>query len=374
MEPLEEKDSSPLKDSEITRLIKVSKELGYKKQDKIPERDLIHFKPTSISQIATVSDKKKGHPKKVDATNTEDLLNDQTIDENTKNSSDNSLTDVASNDAIVPEEISTDPTDNTAVETGTNEFEPGEELEKAKLAEVEQSSSSQPQNDAPKKSDSDPPFTEVQASSEENATISPVEQARQEGIEKGKELALRDLETKQQSLQETFRGLIDNIKKKETVDKTDLTQSVLKVITALASERAGVTIQENSEPFKNKIISFVDKIEQSSKRLILNLNPKDAELIEDSIVGAFTDKSIEIVGNSELFRGDFILKMGTVEIGDLISDQITIDQRKNEEPLGSDKSQTVNEVVDPELKNKSDQSSHRDDEELEEKKAGNDAK
>ena len=49
MEPLEEKDSSPLKDSEITRLIKVSKELGYKKQDKIPERDLIHFKPTSIS-------------------------------------------------------------------------------------------------------------------------------------------------------------------------------------------------------------------------------------------------------------------------------------------------------------------------------------
>ena len=113
----------------------------------------------------------------------------------------------------------------------------------------------------------------------------------------------------------------------------------------------------------------MDKIEQSSKRLILNLNPKDAELIEDSIVGAFTDKSIEIVGNSELFRGDFILKMGTVEIGDLISDQITIDQRKNEEPLGSDKSQTVNEVVDPELKNKSDQSSHRADEELEKNNA-----
>ena len=63
MEPLEEKDSSPLKDSEITRLIKVSKELGYKKQDKIPERDLIHFKPTSISLIATVSDKIKGDPK-----------------------------------------------------------------------------------------------------------------------------------------------------------------------------------------------------------------------------------------------------------------------------------------------------------------------
>ena len=59
MQPLEEKDSSPLEDTEITRLIKVSREVGYKKQDKIPERNLVDFKPTSISQIATSSDKKK---------------------------------------------------------------------------------------------------------------------------------------------------------------------------------------------------------------------------------------------------------------------------------------------------------------------------
>ena len=55
MQPLEEKDSSPLEDSEITRLLNVSRELGYKKQDKIPERNLADFKPTSITQIATSS-------------------------------------------------------------------------------------------------------------------------------------------------------------------------------------------------------------------------------------------------------------------------------------------------------------------------------
>ena len=58
MQPLEEKDSSPLEDTEITRLIKISRELGYKKQDKIPERNLDHFKPTSITQIASSSDQK----------------------------------------------------------------------------------------------------------------------------------------------------------------------------------------------------------------------------------------------------------------------------------------------------------------------------
>ena len=58
MHPLEEKDSSPLEDAEITRLINVSKDLGYKKQDKIPERNLVDFKPTSIMQMATSSDQK----------------------------------------------------------------------------------------------------------------------------------------------------------------------------------------------------------------------------------------------------------------------------------------------------------------------------
>ena len=58
MHPLEEKDSSPLEDAEITRLINVSKELGYKKQDKIPERNLVDFKPTSIMQIARSSNQK----------------------------------------------------------------------------------------------------------------------------------------------------------------------------------------------------------------------------------------------------------------------------------------------------------------------------
>ena len=71
MQPLEEKDSSPLEDTEITRLIKVSRELGYKKQDKIPERNLVDFKPISITQIATSSDNKITEP--IDGSESTDL-------------------------------------------------------------------------------------------------------------------------------------------------------------------------------------------------------------------------------------------------------------------------------------------------------------
>ena len=40
-------------------------------------------------------------------------------------------------------------------------------------------------------------------------------------------------------------------------------------------------------------------------------------------------KEIEIRESSELFRGDFILQMGSVEIGDLISEQISISEEND---------------------------------------------
>ena len=52
MEDLADKDNSPLKDSEISRLIGVSNNTGYKKQETIPARNLIDFKPKSLLEIA----------------------------------------------------------------------------------------------------------------------------------------------------------------------------------------------------------------------------------------------------------------------------------------------------------------------------------
>ena len=156
-----------------------------------------------------------------------------------------------------------------------------------------------------------------------------MEEAKQEGIEIGKKIAFTELENKQKEAIDAFLVMIDNIKNKETVDKTDLTESILRVITRLASERAGAMIDDYSDNFKNKIISFADKIEQASKNLILNLNPIDANLLSKTLAESLSDKKVEIRENSELFRGDFIFKMGAVEIGDLISEQIVfLDEEK----------------------------------------------
>ena len=343
MHPLEEKDSSPLEDAEITRLINVSKELGYKKQDKIPERNLVDFKPTSIMQIATSSDQKTQVKPGLEASQSLEMKQPENQIEIKESLESNSSKDVGNqisnelesdfhneedpneiaNSSESLSKISSDIPNEAAQPDKENTEEPTENQE-SKVAINEDSSVEMT------------PIEKPNINSDESDAEN-VEDAKREGIELGKKIALTDLENEQQRVIETFQLIIDSIKSKEAVDKTELTQSILKTITRLASERAGSVIEETPEPFINKIIAFVEKIEQASKKLILNLNPRDASLIEKTLVKNLDHKDIEIRENSELFRGDFILQMGSVEIGDLISEQISISEENDEKTMESTK-------------------------------------
>ena len=343
MHPLEEKDSSPLEDAEITRLINVSKELGYKKQDKIPERNLVDFKPTSITQIAASSDQKTQLKPGLEANQSlemnqpkDQIENKEGLESNSSKDVDNQISNELesgfhneedqneiANSSESLSKISSDIPDESAQPDKENKEGPTESQE-SKVAINEDSTVEMT------------PIEKPNINSDESDAEN-VEDAKREGIELGKKIALTDLENEQQRVIETFQLIIDNIKSKEAVDKTELTQSILKTITRLASERAGSVIEKTPEPFKDKIISFVEKIEQESKKLILNLNPRDASLIEKSLVKNLDHKDIEIRENSELFRGDFILQMGSVEIGDLISEQISISEENDEKTMESTK-------------------------------------
>ena len=331
MQPLEEKDSSPLEDTEITRLIKVSRELGYKKQDKIPERNLVSFKPTSITQIATSSDHQTKEP--IDASESYELtkpLPNKNLTENKQDSGEKLPGDVLNSEPVdaepnlrnTPEQKEMNDLIDDPSTSGSGPIENQSILEKIVEQDTSKEKGAEPNSAHVMSAEKDP--VEVPPIGSTQDGVSSVEKAKQAGIEIGKKIAFADLESKQQEALEAFQIIIDNIKKKEAVDKTDLTQSILLAITRLASERAGILIDQHPETFKNKITSFADKIEQESKNLILNLNPMDANLLKDKLAESLRDKKIEIKENSELFRGDFIFQMGAVEIGDLISEQIQI--------------------------------------------------
>ncbi|MDC3090328.1 flagellar assembly protein FliH [Paracoccaceae bacterium] len=336
MEPLEEKDSSPLEDTEITRLIKVSRELGYKKQDIIPERNLVDFKPTSITQIATSSDHRVKEPidDQKSAVSTKPVQNENLNEHKTGPSQDLSDsvlntdkvdTEANSKSTGQQEEISNSSDNPSTAGSETLKNLPISEALVGKDTPKEKGSEHDSVQEMPAGQDI---VKEPRNISDQNETSS-MEEAKQVGIEIGKKIALAEFESKQQEVLETFQVIVENIKKKELVDKTNLIQSIVRSITRLASERAGSAIDENPDAFRNKIVSFADKIEQESKNLILNLNPQDASLLKKNLAKSLSDKEVEIRENSELFRGDFIFQMGTVEIGDLISEQILIEEKES---------------------------------------------
>ena len=338
MQPLEEKDSSPLEDTEITRLIKVSREVGYKKQDKIPERNLVDFKPTSISQIATSSDNKKQSIYEAEPLQSSETLENNEL-ENVKKALDNGPSDSGDNPNNVDIESSlrenqqekekSDPSENSSKNLGLSDDPAKEDRKDSEAVNLNK----EPEAISPDAAPNEPTISEETPNVPQKNTNTNVEESKQEGIAIGKKIASKELENEQQKTLETFRDIIDNIRKRETIDKTEMMQSVLGVVTRLASERAGSAIDENPEPFKNKIIAFVEKIEKASRKLVLKLHPKDAHLIEKNLIGSFHEEELEIKEASELFRGDFILQLGSVEIGDLISEQISINEENDEKAI-----------------------------------------
>ena len=107
MQASEEKEDSPLLDADITRLIKLSREVGYKKQDDIPQRNLVDFKPLSIDKIVAEVGSK---PPKPDASNkVEDgektpASNLEAKDNNTEDQKEETQTEIGLNDDKIEEE------------------------------------------------------------------------------------------------------------------------------------------------------------------------------------------------------------------------------------------------------------------------------
>ena len=99
-------------------------------------------------------------------------------------------------------------------------------------------------------------LVEEKPSIPQETTTKSVEEAKQEGIELGKKIALSELVNEQQKVLESFRLIIDNIRKKEIIDKTELSQSI-RVVTKLASERASNAIDENSEALKIRLFHLL---------------------------------------------------------------------------------------------------------------------
>ena len=327
MHASEEKDDSPLLDADISRLIKLSREVGYKKQGNIPQRNLLDFKPLSIDKIvAEVDSKASKADAPIESEDEKKLIvsNFEAKDVDTQREKKDSKTETSSNDDKIEGTQQEDITERVEENSGGKIVEtPDEGMQNLDDKEVET-----PDEGMQNLDDKEVLKQNVMTPSNNDDAI---EVARKEGIEIGKKMAFSKMETDHKRNVDALTTLIKNIKSKEVIDKSELMNSIIKVIISLASERAGLEIDKAPEILKDKIVAFVDEIEHASNKVIVNLNPKDAELIKKITSEPLFEENIEFKENSELFRGDFILQMGTIDMGNLISKQLFISEPEIEE-------------------------------------------
>ena len=346
MQASEEKDDSPLLDADISRLIKLSREVGYKKQDDIPQRNLVDFKPLSIDKIVAEVGSKPSKPdvsNKAEDKEQTSLSNLEAKENNTQDQKEETQTEIGLNDDKIEEKQKQDIAERVEKNPNDKIIEP-------------------PEKEMPNFDDEEASKQNVITPSNNDEAI---EAARKEGIEIGKTMAFSEMEKDQKNSVEALNLLIKNIKSKEIIDKSELMNSIINVIITLASERAGVEIDKTPETFKKKIVAFVNEIEHASKKVIVNLNPRDAELIKKISKEPYFEENIELKENSELFRGDFILQMGTIEMGNLISKQLFISEPEIEDAANSipeqddgrpkEEAKDLNELADASLDKAEDQ-------------------
>ncbi len=105
-------------------------------------------------------------------------------------------------------------------------------------------------------------------------------------------------------------------------------------IIALASERAGYAIEDNPEPFVEKISRFVQSIGDANRQMTIRLNPNDLSLIQDNLA----DHNLQpeyFIGDFKLQPGDVRIISGAIEIQDILSKRVESPVSKDKESLES---------------------------------------
>lgn len=129
-------------------------------------------------------------------------------------------------------------------------------------------------------------------------------------------------------------ALISAFKNSDSEAYDTIHKAIEDKIIALASERAGYAIEDNPEPFVEKISRFVQSIGEANRQMTIRLNPNDLSLIQDNLA----DHNLQpeyFIGDAKLQPGDVRIVSGAIEIQDILSKRVESPASKDKESLES---------------------------------------
>ncbi len=152
------------------------------------------------------------------------------------------------------------------------------------------------------------------------------ERGKKEGITEGrhaaivetKDRAMADAKAELADIVDTFKSVLGSLALPKAIQVEALSSSINTTILKLASERAGIQIDELPEAFCDRINALVTGIAQELADGKVNLNEDDYNTMKPYLAKL----GFECVINSKLMRGDVTLQFDGVEVHDVAANRV----------------------------------------------------
>ena len=177
------------------------------------------------------------------------------------------------------------------------------------------------------------------------------ERGKGEGIAEGrlaaiaetKESALADAKAEVAHILDTFRDVLDSLARPKAIQVEALSTSINATILKLASQRAGMQIDELPEAFSDRINALVNGIAQELAEGKVHLNEDDYATMKPYLA----DLGYEVVVNPNLMRGDVTMQFDGVDVHDVAANRMASHSAKDSDNSPDDTpDSTVNTAAD----------------------------
>ena len=343
-----------LEDTEIARLMKLVGDSGYKKSEDAPTRQKEAFKPRTLVEIAMEAQQKRDEAEKL--AKEKEIKTETIFDKgDIKTQEDGTARDKLNTDNLSANSLNTDSMNKDSTfpqaDTDTSATSPAEQLSSSDKQHAPDEASSSREEVRELTDSENGEFDETSATENtqdglaertvtqnelseaiENAAIR-YDEGYRAGVEAGKNEMKNALEQKFSEQQNTFDALITSLTKMSFAETKELEIDIQAAILSLASERAGVAIQDMPENFLARIEYLMSRVGNSVDSPVIKLNKDDLIHITKAKEQSETLSKMRFIEESSLNHGDISISLAGIEIEDILENRIPITLLDSDAPI-----------------------------------------
>jgi len=300
-----------LEDSEIQRLVALSRDAAYQRSERVPVKTVEAFEPRSLVSIAMEAQRRRETEMRTAAAGAEI---DETVAEAPAEMPDGQSPDP---DTVSDGEVQPAAGGESADAAGADEAVPGADGDAA-TAQADDAEGAQADDTQQPSSTSQVDYEAGrQAGLEEGRQVGFAE-GQAKGMEEGRAAGRAEASAQLERAIQTFESAAAKLVDMAELDASALGESINAAIIAMASERAGYAIAERPDGLADRVERLLATVQAVSGNPEIRLNEADLASIKPLVETREKLRHCGFVADPDLASGDLSVTLGTIGIDDIM--------------------------------------------------------